>query len=122
MRAMALVLGQQEDYPDDVVVIQDSFRRIATVGDLTDFLTNMADKLEHGGNGIRADDIQAGGSHYKDMAIQPAEFIYKNNMDFLSGNVVKYISRWKNKNGIEDLKKAKHYIDLIIEFEYGNRE
>ena len=70
----------------------------------------------------KATDVQVGGGHYKDLAIQPAEFIYKNNMDFLSGNVVKYISRWKNKNGIEDLKKAKHYIDLIIEFEYGNRE
>ena len=60
---------------------------------------------------------QVGGSHYKDMAIQPVEFIEKNNLGFCAGNVIKYICRYKNKNGIEDLKKARHYIDLLIEIE-----
>lgn len=60
---------------------------------------------------------QVGGSHYKDMAIQPVEFIEKNNLGFCAGNVIKYICRYKNKNGIEDLKKARHYIDILIDLE-----
>ena len=66
--------------------------------------------------------IQIGGSHYKDLPIQPVEFITKNNLTYLQGNVIKYITRYKNKNGLEDLKKAKHYIDLIIEMEYSEKE
>lgn len=61
--------------------------------------------------------VQEGGSHYKDMTIEPVEFITANNIPFLEGNVIKYISRWRNKNGVADLKKARHYIDLIIELE-----
>jgi len=62
---------------------------------------------------------QIGGDHYRQGSIQPIEYIHANDMDFFSGNVVKYITRWKYKNGIEDLKKAKHYIDLLMEQEYG---
>lgn len=60
---------------------------------------------------------QVGGSHYKRFEIQPVEYIYRNRFDFLTGNVIKYISRWRFKNGIEDLEKAKHYIDMLIELE-----
>lgn len=60
---------------------------------------------------------QVGGGHYKDLVIQPAEFIHKNKIGFLEGNAIKYLVRWRSKNGIEDLKKAKHYIDLLIELE-----
>jgi hypothetical protein len=60
---------------------------------------------------------QEGGSHYKNMAIQPVEYIHANNLGFLEGNVVKYVSRWRSKNGIEDLKKAAHAIALLIELE-----
>lgn len=60
-------------------------------------------------------DTQIGGSHYKDLAIQPLEFIVKNNLDFLQGNVVKYVVRYKVKGGLEDLKKARHYLDMMIE-------
>lgn len=62
-------------------------------------------------------DTQVGGSHYKNMAVQPIEFIVKNNIPFLEGNVIKYVVRWSIKNGLEDLKKARHYIDLLIEME-----
>lgn len=61
---------------------------------------------------------QIGGSHYKDMAIQPVEFAMKNNLNYCQANVIKYICRYKEKNGLEDLQKAKHYIDLLIEHEY----
>lgn len=64
-------------------------------------------------------DTQVGGGHYKDLAIQPIEYTVKNNLSFLQGNVIKYITRYKDKNGVEDLKKVKHYVDFILEFEYG---
>ncbi len=62
-------------------------------------------------------DVQTGGSHYKDLKIQPVEYIHANGLGFCEGSVIKYISRWRAKNGIEDLKKARHFIDLLIEFE-----
>ena len=61
-------------------------------------------------------DTQVSGNHYK-MPIQPVEFIHKNNIPYIEGNVIKYISRWRDKGGIADLEKAKHYIDLLIELE-----
>jgi hypothetical protein len=65
----------------------------------------------------KATDIQVGGAHYKNMAIQPAVYNMANKLGFCEGNVVKYVSRWQVKNGIEDLKKARHYLDLLIEQE-----
>ena len=66
---------------------------------------------------MKASNTQIGGSHYSDMAIQPTEFIHKNNLSFIQGNIIKYVCRYKSKGGIEDLNKAKHYIDLLIELE-----
>ena len=60
---------------------------------------------------------QVGGGHYKDKAIQPIIYIHANNLGFCEGNVVKYVTRWREKNGIADLEKAKHYIELLIELE-----
>ena len=65
----------------------------------------------------KALDTQVGGDHYKSMKIQPLEFIMANKLAYCEANVVKYISRWRNKNGVEDLRKAKHYIDLLIQEE-----
>jgi hypothetical protein len=64
---------------------------------------------------MKAIEEQVGGDHYKLMKIQPLEFIRANGMAYCEANVVKYISRWRNKNGVEDLYKARHYIDLLIE-------
>lgn len=61
--------------------------------------------------------VQEGGNHYKDMPIQPVEYIHANKLGYFEGCVIKYMSRWKKKNGIEDLKKARHFIDLLIELE-----
>ena len=61
---------------------------------------------------------QEGGNHYKDMAIQPVEFITANNLGFLEGNVVKYICRHHAKNGAEDIKKAIHYCELLLQTKY----
>ena len=62
-------------------------------------------------------DLQVGGDHYKSLAIQPIEYITKNNLPYCEANVVKYISRWREKGGKKDLEKAKHYIDLLIQLE-----
>jgi hypothetical protein len=62
-------------------------------------------------------DTQVSGDHYKKMAIQPIEYIHKNGIGFIEGAVIKYVTRWKDKNGIEDLKKARHMLDILIEME-----
>ena len=64
---------------------------------------------------------QEGGGHYKDRGIQPLEYTMKNNLSFCEGNVVKYISRYKSKNGIEDLAKVIHYALLASYEEYGEQ-
>lgn len=60
---------------------------------------------------------QEGGAHYKGMAIQPVEYIHANGIGYFEGNVIKYVTRWRAKNGVEDLRKAKHYLELLIELE-----
>lgn len=62
-------------------------------------------------------DVQVGGDHYKDKAIQPVEYIHANGIGFFEGNVIKYCTRWRGKGGLADLRKARHYIDLLIELE-----
>lgn len=64
--------------------------------------------------------IQVGGGHYKDMKIQPVEYIHQNGIGFAEGCVIKYVSRWRAKGGVEDLKKARHFLDLLIEMEGGS--
>lgn len=60
---------------------------------------------------------QIGGDHYRLKAIQPWDFIIANNISYLEGNAIKYLCRWREKNGLEDLRKAKHYIQKLIEVE-----
>ena len=67
-------------------------------------------------------DKQEGGSHYKEMRIQPVEFIVANTLGFLEGNVIKYICRHHAKNGKEDIKKAIHYCELLLETKYGENK
>jgi hypothetical protein len=66
-----------------------------------------------------ANSKQIAGSHYSDKEIQPWDFIYANNLGYFEGNCVKYVSRWKDKGGIDDLKKAIHYLEKLIELEQG---
>lgn len=61
-----------------------------------------------------ANTTQIGGSHYQG-AIQTWDYIIAQDLGYLEGNIVKYVSRWKKKNGLEDLKKARHYLDKLIE-------
>ncbi len=65
---------------------------------------------------------QVGGDHYDIMEISPIEFIHKNDLNFCQGNIVKYICRYKNKDGILDLRKIIQYTELLIKLEYGGEE
>lgn len=62
-------------------------------------------------------EVQVGGNHYKELPIQPVQYIFENGIGYFEGNVIKYVTRWRSKGGVADLEKAKHYIDMLIEFE-----
>tara|TARA_R110000765_G_scaffold281888_1_gene379147 strand:- start:178 stop:408 length:231 start_codon:yes stop_codon:yes gene_type:complete len=62
-------------------------------------------------------DVQVGGAHYRSSAIQPITYIHANKLSFIEGSIVKYITRWRDKGGVQDLEKIKHYVDLLIELE-----
>lgn len=68
----------------------------------------------------KASERQVAGNHYKSMAIQPVHFIRANNIGWYEGNAIKYICRHKQKNGIQDIEKAIHYLELVLE-EYNNQ-
>jgi hypothetical protein len=65
---------------------------------------------------------QQGGTHYKEMVIQPVEFVYHNEIPYMEGNIIKYLCRWRKKNGIEDLHKARHYLEILIQFETAKED
>lgn len=67
---------------------------------------------------MSANDKQIGGDHYKTLAIQPSEFIYRNKLGWHEGNAVKYITRHRIKGGRQDLEKAIHYLQLLLDAEY----
>ena len=67
-------------------------------------------------------DTQVGGNHYQKYKIRPVEFIMKNNVPYVEGNVIKYVMRFRDKNGLEDLLKARQYLDMLIAAEYPNHK
>lgn len=67
---------------------------------------------------IKALDDQVGGNHYKKYSIQPVEYSMANNLNYCQANVVKYTTRYRDKGGVEDLKKAQHYLQLLMQLEY----
>ncbi len=66
---------------------------------------------------MSASDTQVGGSHYVTRTIQPWDYIAANKLDFFQGNIVKYVTRFREKGGVDDLKKAQHYLEKLIEIE-----
>jgi hypothetical protein len=64
-----------------------------------------------------ANSMQIGGSHYRTRVIQPWDYIAANKLGYFEGNIIKYITRWREKSGVDDLLKARHYIDKLIEVE-----
>lgn len=67
---------------------------------------------------MSAFDTQVGGGHYKDLAIQPTEYCQRNRLGWCEANAVKYITRHRSKNGRQDIEKAIHYLQMLIEMEY----
>ena len=67
---------------------------------------------------MKASDDQVGGAHYKGYAIQPSEFIHRNKIGFLEGNAIKYACRHRQKGGRQDIEKAIHYLQLLLEWDY----
>lgn len=88
------------------------------------YIADKPEKIEFGQkfDGTSALNKQIAGNHYKTMAIQPVEFCMKNNLNFCVSSAIKYLCRYKSKNGKQDLEKARHFIDLLIEFEYPEGE
>ena len=70
---------------------------------------------------VKATDTQIGGNHYTKLAIQPMRYSMENKLDPLQHTIIKYVTRFRDKAGIEDLEKAKHCIDMLIEFERGKK-
>jgi hypothetical protein len=66
---------------------------------------------------MSANDEQVGGTHYKDKSIQPWDYIAANNIGYFEGNIIKYVSRWQSKGGVDDLNKAAHYLKKLIELQ-----
>lgn len=62
-------------------------------------------------------ETQVGGGHYKGFTIQPVEFCHRNGIPYIEATAIKYLCRWRDKGGLQDLEKAKHFIDLLIELE-----
>jgi hypothetical protein len=69
-----------------------------------------------------ANSVQIGGDHYRKGGIQPWDYILANNLGYLEGTAIKYISRWKYKNGVEDLRKAIHFLEKLIEHYYAQEQ
>ena len=65
---------------------------------------------------------QVGGDHYSKLAIQPVEYITRNGLGFVEGSVIKYVTRHRSKGGAEDIRKAIHFLNLLLELEYGKKE
>jgi hypothetical protein len=66
-----------------------------------------------------ANETQVAGSHYKTKQIQPWDYIAANELGYFEGNIVKYVSRWRDKGGVDDLRKAQHYLQKLIELQLG---
>jgi len=66
---------------------------------------------------MNANDEQVGGTHYKNKSIQPWDYIAANNIGYFERNIIKYVSRWQSKGGVDDLNKAAHYLKKLIELQ-----
>ena len=101
------------DDADDIV----AYRVIGT-NPIQDLVTRSEEK-QNPANPLA---VQVAGDHYKKLKIQPIEFIHANGIPFAEGSVIKYVTRWRDKGGIKDLEKARHFLDLLIDLERKAKE
>lgn len=95
---------------------------VATSGDVIVHVTKAQEEMAaEAATKSRCLDSQVGGTHYKEMAIQPIEFILANKLPYCEANIVKYACRHKRKNGAEDIRKVIQYAMFILEHEYGEK-
>jgi len=71
---------------------------------------------------MSVNNVQIGGDHYKRLPIETWDYIARNGIPYLEGNVIKYVSRWREKGGLQDLKKAQHYLAKLIELETEGKD
>ena len=100
-------IAEDYDTRPDVIIERGWTVTTTSDGDLIGSIGNVSTPL----------DTQVAGSHYKGKRIQPVEYIHANNLNFLEGCIVKRITRWRDKDGFQDLEKIKHEVDLLIEME-----
>lgn len=67
---------------------------------------------------MKANEKQVGGDHYKKQKIQHWDYVLANDIPYMEAQIIKYVSRWRHKNGIQDLEKAKHFLEKLLEVEY----
>lgn len=110
---MNLHKTDEEIVAERYIKMQNDYKEIPIGGYMSDGMTEMLAEEN-------ALEKQVGGNHYASMAIQPVEFIVANELGFLEGNIVKYVCRHHAKNGAEDIMKAIHYCELLLQTKYGD--
>lgn len=106
--------GKMELFNDDELELLSVSKSVRLEGVVHSVEIKGAPESEH----KSALDKQVSGNHYKDCGIQPIEYIHANGLSYLEGNVIKYTTRHSKKNGKQDILKAIHYLELILEMEY----
>ncbi len=99
------------------ILLQKSYEDIMKHRDIYDIYTEMQKNKDK-----KPLDVQVGGKHYKKFKIQPAEYILSNQLGWAEGDIITYVSRWRFKNGLEDLEKARHFLDILIDHVKNNPE
>ena len=91
---------------------QAKYNKNTTMGEMEEYKNIILCELSKPKSAL---DTQIGGDHYKTMKIQPITFIMENNLSFAVGNIIKYVCRYDKKNGLEDIQKARQYLDFLEE-------
>lgn len=99
------------------ILLEEADEKLETlINEKKDFVPTKSEEVVKSDGYKSALDYQVGGNHYQQMAYQPLSFIMELGLNFCEGNIIKYIARYKYKNGLQDLKKAQHYLKFLLEF------
>lgn len=99
------------------ILLEEADEKLETlINEKKDFVPTKSEEVVKSDGYKSALDYQIGGNHYQQMTYQPLTFIMEQKLNFCEGNIVKYVARYKFKNGLQDLKKAQHYLKFLLEF------
>lgn len=99
------------------ILLEEADEKLETlINEKKNFVPTKSEEVVKSDGYKSALDYQVGGNHYQQMAYQPLSFIMDLGLNFCEGNIVKYVARYKFKNGLQDLKKAQHYLKFLLEF------